>query len=141
MLSYRGMGRFMLAVLAAAFCVPAIAQTPQAGINAYAVKAPISGLPKGPYSQWTSGQRQAVFGRVRGFCQFLCMDKYANTTFPDRAAADRIMAETKICLGACIAGHLPADYPGLGEFTRQLHADYDQAKKLGSKTPWPLPGK
>ncbi len=141
MLSYKGMVRFMLAVLAAGFCAPAIAQSPQAEINAYAVRAPVSGLPKAPFSQWTDGQRQTVFGRVRGFCQFLCADKYANMTFPNRAVADRTVAETKICLGACVAGHLPADYPALGELTRQLRADYEQAQKMGSTTPWPLPGK
>jgi len=141
MLSYRSLFRFMLIGLAAVFCAPAIAQPPQAEINAYAVKAPISGLPKGPYSQWTAKQRQMVFGHIRSFCQFLCMDKNANMVFPDRASADRTMAESKICLGGCIAGHLPADYPGLGEFKQQLRADYDQARKMGSTTPWPLPGK
>ena len=33
--------------------IPAMAQSPEAEIDAYAVKAPISGLPSGPYSQWT----------------------------------------------------------------------------------------
>jgi hypothetical protein len=138
MLSYKSLFRFMPAVLALAFCAPTLAQTPQAEINAYAIKAPISGLPKGPYSHWTAGQRQSVFGHVRGFCQFLCMDKYANMTFPDRTAADRTVTESKICLGACIAEHLPSDYPGLAELTRQLRTDYNHAKQLGSTTPWPL---
>jgi hypothetical protein len=141
MLSYKGSIQFMLAVLAAALCLPALAQTPQAEVNAYAVNAPISGLPKAPFSQWTEPQRKGVFGHVRGFCQFLCVDKYANTAFADRAAAERTTAEAKICHTACIAGHLPADYPGLGELMRQLRTDYDKAWQLGSKTPWPLPGK
>ncbi len=131
----------MLVGLAAVIYTPALAQTPQAEINAYALKAPISGLPTGPYSQWTAKQRKEVFGRVRSFCQFLCMDKYANMVFPDRASAERTMAESKICLGGCIAGHLPADYPGLDKFKQQLRADHNHARKLGSTTPWPLPGK
>jgi hypothetical protein len=141
MLSYKPLVRFTVAFLAAAFCAPASAQTPQAEVNAYAVKAPISGLPTKPFSQWTEPQRQGVFGHVRGFCQFLCVDKYANLAFPDRAAAERTTAEAKVCLGACIAGHLPADYPGLAELTQQLRADHANAKKLGSATPWPLAGK
>lgn len=118
-----------------------MAQSPEAQVNAYAVSAPISGLPKGPFSQWTEAQRQSAFSHIRGFCQFLCVDKYANTAFPDRAAADRTAALAKVCLGACIAGHLPADYPKLAELTQQLHTDYDKAKQLGSSIPWPLPGK
>jgi hypothetical protein len=135
------LAHFTAAVLAAAFCPPAMAQSQEAEINAYAVKAPISGLPPGPYSGWTEAQRQTAFGRVRGFCQFLCVDKYANMAFPDRTAAERTAAEAKVCLGACIAGHLPPDYPQLAELTQQLHADYGKAKQAGSPIPWPLPGK
>ncbi len=131
----------MVAVLAVAAVAPAVAQSPQAEVNAYAVKAQISGLPSGPYSQWTEPQRQAVFGRVRGFCQFLCVDKYANMAFSDRAVAERVTVEAKVCLEACIAGHLPPDYPQLAELTKQLRADHEKARQLGSATPWPLPGK
>ncbi len=141
MLSYKRLVWFTVTVLAGAFCAPAMAQSPEAEVNAYAVKAPISGLPKGPYGQWTEAQRQSAFGHIRGFCQFLCVDKYANTSFHDRAAAERAAFQAKVCLGACIAGHLPADYPQLADLTRQLHADYDKAKQLGSSIPWPLPGK
>jgi hypothetical protein len=141
MLSFKHLVRFTVAVLAAAFFVPAMAQSPEAEVNAYAVKAPISGLPAGPFSRWTEAQRQTSFGHVRGFCQFLCVDRYANMAFPDRAAAERTAAVAKVCLGACIAGHLPADYPQLAALTQQLHADYDKARQLGSAIPWPLPGK
>lgn len=130
-----------IAILAALLCPAAIAQSPEAGENAYIVKAPIGGLPAGPFSQWTEEQRQSAFGRVRGFCQFLCVDKYGNAAFPDKHAAQRIAAEAKVCLGACIAGHLPLDYPRIAELTKQLHADYDEARKLGSTIPWPLPGR
>ncbi len=118
-----------------------MAQSPEAQVAAYAAGAPISGLPKGPYSQWTEGQRQSAFGHIRGFCQFLCVDKYANTAFPDRGAAERTAAVAKVCLGACIAGHLPADYPKLSELMQQLHADHDKARQLGASIQWPLPGK
>ena len=141
MLSCRGLFRFTVAVVAVAVCTGAMAQDPEAEANAAAVKAPISALPKGPYSQWTEPQRQSAFGQVRGFCQFLCVDKYANTAFPDHTAAERTAAVAKVCLGACIAGHLPADYPKLAELKQQLRADYDKAKQLGSAIPWPLPGK
>jgi len=117
-----------------------IARSQEADINAYIVKAPIAGLPSGPFSQWTEAQRETAFGRVRGFCQFLCVDKYGSETFPDRATAERTALEAKVCLGACIAGHLPPDYPRYADLTKQLHADYDKARQLGSKIPWPLPG-
>jgi hypothetical protein len=129
------------AAVAAVICLPAQAQSPEAELTAYAVKAAISGLPTGPYSKWTEAQRQSIFGRVRGFCQFLCVDKYANATFKDRGTVERTAAAAKVCLDACIASHLPADYPKIAEITQELRKDYDKAKQLGAVIPWPLPRK
>jgi hypothetical protein len=129
------------AMLAGLVCLPPAGQSQEGDVNAYIVKAPIAGLPSGPFSQWTEAQREMAFGRVRGFCQFLCVDKYGNESFRDRATAERTTAEAKVCLGACIAAHLPPDYPRYADLTKQLHADYDKAKQLGSNMPWPLPGK
>jgi hypothetical protein len=129
-------------VLAAACCPPpALAQSPEAEVSAYAVKAPISGLPSGPYAKWTEPQRQSTFGKVRGFCQFLCVDKYAATAFPDKATAERTATTARVCLEACIVAHLPADYPNAADLMKDLRTDYDKAKKLGAALPWPLPGK
>jgi hypothetical protein len=141
MSSYNSKAWFTLAVLALANCPSASAQSPEAEVNAYAVKAPISGIPTSAYSEWTETQRQSTFGKVRGFCQFLCVDKYATAAFPDKAAADRTATTAKVCLEACIVAHLPADYPQLADLTEQLRADYGKAKQLGSAIPWPLPGK
>ena len=117
------------------------ARAEEADVNAYIVSAPIAGMPSGPFSQWTEPQREMAFGRVRGFCQFLCVDKYRGESFHDKPTLERTGAEAKVCLGACIAGHLPPDYPRYGDLTKQLHADYDGARQLGSKLAWPLPGK
>jgi len=136
-----GAAFFIGAVLAAAICPPAIAQSQEADVNAYIANAPISGLPRGPYSQWTEPQRKMAFGRVDGFCRFLCVDKYSNASFPDRAAAERAAAGAKLCLGACIVNHLPADYPGLDKLKQELRADWEKARQLGSAAPWPLAGK
>ena len=141
MLSYYGRAWFTLAALAAAWCAPASAQSPEAEVAAYAVKAPISGLPSGPYSQWTVAQRQSTFGKVRGFCQFLCVDKYATTAFADKATAERTATTARVCLEACIVAHLPADYPQVADLKKDLRTDYDKARQLGAAMPWPLPGK
>ncbi|MFY9640938.1 MAG: hypothetical protein WCD20_16845 [Rhodomicrobium sp.] len=134
------------ALVTAAFLAGLVSNSPalqsqEADVNAYIVKAPIAGIPSGPFSKWTEPQREMVFERVRGFCQFLCVDKYNGETFSSREAAERTAAEAKVCLGACIAAHLPPDYPRYADLTKELHADYDQAKRLGSKLPWPLPAK
>jgi len=119
----------------------AAAQTPDGDVNAYIARAPIAGLPPGTYSQWTDAQRNTVVVRIGGFCRYLCADAYSNTSFPNLAAAERAKAEVKVCLGACIVSHLPADYPQLPDLKQQLHADYDKARQLGSPIKWPLPGK
>jgi hypothetical protein len=113
----------------------------EADVNAYIVKAPIAGLPSGPFGGWSEAERQVAFGRVRGFCEFLCVDKYKGERFPDKATVERTAAEAKVCLGSCIAAHLPPDYPHYAELTKQLHTDFDRARQLGSKMSWPLPGK
>jgi hypothetical protein len=128
----------MLAGLAGA---PAMAQSEAGVLNAYVVKAPISGLPQGPYSQWTEAQSKMAFGRINGFCRYLCVDQYRNESFKDKTAAERAMAEARICLGACFVSHLPPDHPQSAGLMSQLHADHEKAKQLGSPVPWPLPGK
>jgi hypothetical protein len=133
--------RFTLAAAFCTVCTGAFALSPEAEVAAYAVNAPISGLPASPYSQWTPAQRQATFGKVRGFCQFLCVDKYANAAFPNKAAADRAAAVAKVCLEACIVSHLPADYPQIADLKQDLRKEHTKAKQLGADMPWPLPGK
>ncbi len=108
--------------------------------NAYIARTPISGVPQIPYSAWTEAQQKTIFPRVDGFCRFLCVDKYNNTSFPNKAAAERAATEAKVCLGACIVNHLPLDYPNLIVLARQLRADFARAKELGSTITWPLPG-
>ncbi len=139
-MSFRSPALAMAAFLAGLVSNPPAGQAQEGDVNAYIVKAPIAGLPSGPFGKWTEAQREMAFGRVRGFCQFLCVDKYSNESFPSKDAAERTAAEAKVCLGACIAGHLPPDYPRYADLTKELHADYDQARQLGSKIPWPLPG-
>ena len=141
MLSYTYRVWFTLTALTCAFCPAAFAQSPDAEVAAYAVNAPISGLPAVPYSQWTPAQRLSTFGKVRGFCQFLCVDKYETASFPKKAAVDRAAAVAKVCLEACIVGHLPADYPQIADLKQELHKDFDKAKQLGAGLSWPLPGK
>jgi hypothetical protein len=119
----------------------AAAQNPDGDVNAYIAKAPIAGLPSGTYSQWTDAQRRTAYTRIGGFCQFLCVDAYANRSFSNVAAAERAKAEVKVCLGACIVNHLPADFPQLPELKQQLRDDYGKARQLGSPLKWPLPGK
>ncbi len=132
---------FIGAVLALAACPAAIAQSGEGDDTAYIANVPISGLPPGTYSQWTEPQRKMAFEHVDGFCRFLCLDKFSNLSFPDRASAARAAAGAKVCLGACIVNHLPADYPGLGKLKQELHGDWEKARQLGSAAPWPLPGK
>jgi len=110
-------------------------------LNAFIAKAPIAGLPPGTYSRWTEEQKKTVIKRVGGFCEFLCVDSYGNTSFPNKAAAERAKADAKVCLAACIVNHLPADYPQLAAMKQDLRADFEKAKKLGSAMAWPLPGK
>jgi len=110
-------------------------------VNAYIAKAPITGLPPGTYGQWTEEQKKTAIKRVGGFCEFLCVDSYGDTSFSDKAAAERAKAEAKVCLAACIVNHLPADYPQLNAMKQDLRADFEKAKKLGSAIAWPLPGK
>jgi len=119
----------------------AVAQAKGEELNAYIAKAPITCLPPGTYSQWTDEQKKTAIKRVGGFCEFLCVDSYGNTSFPNKAAADRATAEAKVCLAACIVNHLPADYPQLAAMKQDLRADFEKAKKLGSAMAWPLPGK
>ncbi len=119
--------------------LPAVAQGED--LNAYIAKAPITGLPPGTYSRWTDEQKKTAIKRVGGFCEFLCVDSYGSTSFPNKAAADRATAEAKVCLAACIINHLPADYPQLVAMKQDLRADFEKARKLGSAMAWPLPGK
>ena len=119
----------------------AVAQAKDEDVNAYIAKAPITGLPPGAYSQWSEEQKKTAIKRVGGFCEFLCVDFYGSTSFPNKAAADRAKAEAKVCLAACIVNHLPADYPQLSAMKQDLLADFEVAKKLGSAIAWPLPGK
>jgi hypothetical protein len=118
-----------------------VAEAKDEDVNAYIAKAPITGLPPGTYSHWTEEQKKTAIKRVGGFCEFLCVDSYGNTSFPDKAAAERAKAEAKVCLAACIINHLPADYPQLNAMKQDLRADFEKAKKLGSAIAWPLPGK
>jgi hypothetical protein len=127
------------AVLAAG--APAMAQSEEAKLNAYVVNAPIAGLPQGPYSRWTEAQRKMALGRINGFCRYLCVDRYRDQAFKDKMAAERAMAEAKVCLGACFISHLPADSPQAASLKRELHADHEKAMRLGSTVPWPLPEK
>jgi hypothetical protein len=132
----------MCARLAAvSIATAAIAQTGTGDINGYIAKAPIAGLPAGPYAKWTEAQKQDARSRIGGFCQFLCVDSFGNATFPNAQAAALGVAEIEVCLGACILNHLPPDYPELPALKRQLHVNFDKAKKLGSQIPWPLPDK
>jgi hypothetical protein len=135
------MALFIGAVMASFAGQEAIPQPADGDVNAYIARAPIAGLPPGTYSQWTETQRKTAFTRIGGFCQYLCVDAYGNASFPNVAAADRAKAEVKVCLGACIVNHLPADFPQLSELKQQLRADYDKAKQLGSTARWPLPEK
>jgi hypothetical protein len=123
------------------FGIGAFAQTKDSDLNAYIAKAPIAGIPSGSYSQWTDDQKAKGFSRIGGFCQYLCIDAYGKPSFPNLAAAEQAKAEVKVCLGACIVNHLPPDYPQMAGLKEQLRADYDKAKQLGSRAPWPLPGK
>jgi len=134
---------FVLVAAAASFMAVSIraAQTQDKDVNAYIAKAPITGLPPGAYSRWTEEQKKTAFTRIGGFCQFLCVDSYGNTAFPNKATADRAKAEAKVCLAACIVNHLPPDYPQLSGMKQDLRADFEKAKKLGSTIGWPLPGK
>ena len=110
-------------------------------LNAHIAKAPIAGLPPGAYSQWTEEQKKTAIKRVGGFCEFLCVDSYGNSSFPNVAAAELAKAEAKVCLAACIVNHLPPDYPQLAGMKQDLRTDFEKAKKLGSHINWPLPGK
>jgi hypothetical protein len=117
----------------------ALAEAQDGDVNAYIAKAPIAGLPPGVYAQWSEEQKRTAFKRIGGFCEFMCVDSYGNASFPNVAAAERAKAEAKVCLGACIFNHLPADYPQLSAMKSDLRADFDKAKDLGSKMKWPLP--
>jgi hypothetical protein len=130
-------------VLAASLLAAAVAlaQAPDGDVNAYIAKVPIAGLPAGNYAQWSDEQQRTAFKRIGGFCEFMCLDSYANTSFPNMAAAERAKAEAKVCLAACIVNHLPPDYPQLSAMKGDLRADYDKAKELGSKMKLPLPGR
>jgi hypothetical protein len=119
----------------------AMAQSADGDVNAYISRAPIAGLPPGTYSQWSETQKRTAYTRIGGFCQYLCVDAYSSTSFPNVAAAERAKAEVKVCLGACIVNHLPADFPQLPDLKQQLRADYDKARQLGSAMRWPLPGR
>jgi hypothetical protein len=130
---------FIGAALISLAGLDAAGQTPDD--NAYIARAPIAGLPPGTYSQWTEAQRKTAYRRIGGFCEFLCVDAYGNRSFPNVAAAEKAKAEVKVCLGACIVNHLPADFPQLAELKQQLRADYDKARQLGSPIKWPLQGK
>jgi hypothetical protein len=110
-------------------------------INSYIARAPIAGLPAGAYNQWSDAERVAAHKRIGGFCEFLCVDAYGSSSFPNAQAADRAKAEAKVCLGACVANHLPPDYPAMAQLKQQVHTDYAEAKRLGSRLPWPLPQK
>ncbi len=109
--------------------------------DAYIANAPIAGVPKGAYSEWTQGEKKTAYTRIGGFCEFLCVDSYGNTSFRNAAAAERAKAEAKVCLEACIVNHLPSDYPRLADLKQQLKLDFGHAQQLGSPIPWPLPGK
>jgi hypothetical protein len=109
-------------------------------VNAYIAKAPIAGVPAGPYGQWSEDQKKTAFKRVAGFCQFLCVDPKAQT-YASPQAAEIATAEAKTCLGACVVSHLPLDFPRYNDLQAQLKSDYARAKQLGSRISWPLPGR
>lgn len=132
---------FISAALCAATAGAASAASGNGELNAYVIKAPIEGLPKGAYAQWTDEQKKAAVERISGFCKYLCVDAYENNAFASEAAAKLATAEVKVCLGACIASHLPPDHPQLPLIKQQLRSNYESAKQLGSTTPWPLPDK
>jgi hypothetical protein len=132
--------RLLFAVALSAVCA-AYAQAQDGDVNAYIAKAPIAGLPPGGYAQWSEAQTQTALKRIGGFCEFMCVDSYGNTSFSDKPAAERAKAEAKVCLAACIVSHLPPDYPQLAAMKGDLRADFDKAKELGSKMKWPLPGR
>jgi hypothetical protein len=132
---------YALAAAIASLAVCASARAEERDVNAFIAKTPIMGLPAGNYSQWTDEQKKTAFTKIGGFCQFLCVDTYGNAAFRNKAVADRAKAEAKVCLGTCIIGHLPKDYPQLPALKQQLQADYAMAKQLGSSVPPPQQGK
>ncbi len=132
---------FAGAVIAGLTLAPAVALSQEGDVNAYIARTPISGVPQTPFSTWTEAQRKATFGRIEGFCRYLCLDKYSGAAFPNEEAAMRAALEAKVCLGACIVNHLPADYPQRAALMSQVRADHDKARQLGSAVPWPLADK
>ncbi|ADP69429.1 hypothetical protein Rvan_0139 [Rhodomicrobium vannielii ATCC 17100] len=130
---------FAIAILAAPTPAAVQAFGQVADSIGYIATAPISGLPKGLYKDWTDDEKGTAFKRIGGFCQFLCVDSFGNTTFPNVAAADRARAEAKLCLQACVVGHLPRDYPNRDAMKEDLRVAYDAARKQGSAVAWPLP--
>lgn len=133
------------AVIGVAICagsiIGAAGQSRDGDLNAYIAKAPIAGLPQGTYARWTEEEKKQAVTRVSGFCQFLCVDSYRNASFPDEAAAERVRADIKVCLGACIVNHLPQDHPQFPALLAELRANFEKAKQMGSRAPWPLPGR
>jgi hypothetical protein len=109
-------------------------------MNTYIAQMPIAGLPRGAYDQWSDADKINAYKRLGGFCEYLCVDAYApGGSFPNERAAQLAAAEAKVCLSACIINHMPPDYPAMSGLKKRMRVNFDEAKRLGSKLPWPLP--
>ncbi len=129
-----------MALASMAYVCSCHAEVPKDDANTIIAKMRIPRLPEGPFSGWSDQQKTDAIKRISGFCQFLCVDTHTES-FPNEAAANRAKAEVLVCVGACIANHLPPDYPQLPALREQLRANYEKARALGSAIPWPLPQK
>jgi hypothetical protein len=110
-------------------------------VNSYIARVPITGFPKGAYDQWSEQDKSKAYKRLGGFCEYLCVDAYSKDAFPNEHEAQLATAEVKVCLSACIINHMPPDYPAMSGLKQRMRANFDEAKRLGSKLPWPLPHK
>jgi hypothetical protein len=109
-----------------------------AAINAKIAQSRFDDLPSGPYSGWTDDQKRTAAPRVAASCAVTCGDVYSGLRRPE-SEEDRTLVESRLCGWQCIAGHLPPDHPLMAELRVFMRKDYEEAKRLGSPLPSPLP--
>ena len=97
---------------------------------------PIAGLPTGPYSAWSTDERQQAHKLIVMGCARTAI-AFMQHVYQEGAPKDRIAEESKAFDLACMAMHLPEDHPEKAKLQSEAMQHYQAARALGSELPPP----
>jgi hypothetical protein len=95
---------------------------------------PIAGLPTGPYSAWSTDDREQAHKLIVLGCARTAI-AFMQRIYQEGAPKDRMAEESNTFDLACIAMHLPEDPPERAKLQSEAMQHYQLARTLGSELP------